>query len=382
MAPSINAGSGLSVNLKRSTNQNNQISSGQNYSSNMYLNGSLNLFSGLKTINTIKAQKILQRSVKEQTEQLKNDLFLDVLVLYANIVYELERIKISKNKLLESETQLERIAALVEVGKREPVAIDEIKATVSGAQLELTRAKNRASISQIRLMNLVEFSGQNELQIKANDFSIIKPTDRNYTTTFVYTSACETLPRLKKQELLLSYISKQICIQYGQILPTLSIHGGYGSGYYSTDTLLSGQITPFGQQFKEYLNPSLGMSLSIPLFNGRRKEFDLRRKKLDKDDQLIAILQEKNTIQKEVEEAIQLLQSSQMEYKNAMDYLGFVEKSYLSNKEKYALGLLNSTDFLSAQNQLADAQLSVINSKLNWIVQDKIIQLYTGNRTY
>ena len=71
-----------------------------------------------------------------------------------------------------------------------------------------------------------------------------------------------------------------------------------------------------------------------------------------------------------------------MEFLNSTDYLGFVQKSYESNKEKYTLGLINSTDFIMAQNQLANAQLSLMNARLNWIVQERIVKLYMGERTF
>lgn len=379
MAPSVYAGSSSSIDLRRSTNQNNQIISGKSFSSNMYLNGSLLLFGGLTNLNNIKAQEILQTSVQEHTEALKNSLYLDILIAYSNIVYESENLAVNRKKLEESVIQMDRIKTLVEVGKREPVAIDEIKAVVSGTKLDVLKAENKIKVSLLRLRNLLEYN--TSFNIVIDDFKIQFPVEENFSIDQVYQIACSNLPRLKEQETKYEYLKKQLAIRYGKYSPTIAMNGGYSSGYYSNDTLANGLKTPFNTQFNKYLNPSLSLSLNVPIFNGRKKEYDVKYTKLEIEDQLYTISQHKNTIQREIEEALQILTSSKQEFEGANDYLTFVKKSFESSKEKYALGMINSTDFITAQNQMADAQLALMNARLNCIIQERIIKLFMGVRT-
>ena len=87
---------------------------------------------------------------------------------------------------------------------------------------------------------------------------------------------------------------------------------------------------------------------------------------------------QKKLIAKEIVEAIQRLNAYQLEYESAINNLIFVEKSFETYLEKYRLGLINSTDFITAQNQLALAKRSVISAKYSWIIQNKIIDLFMG----
>ena len=73
------------------------------------------------------------------------------------------------------------------------------------------------------------------------------------------------------------------------------------------------------------------------------------------------------------------LENLKLEYESASDHLHFVEKSFETYREKFRLGLISTTDFMTAQNQLAVAKSDQTLAKYSWIVQRETIKLYEGN---
>jgi outer membrane protein len=214
------------------------------------------------------------------------------------------------------------------------------------------------------------------------EFEIILPSEKEYTLEMVYQQACQNLPDLKEKEYQLEYYKKVLSAYQGQKLPSINLEGNYYSQFYSTDTLSNGATTPLNKQFNNYLNPSVGLNINIPIFNKRSAEFQVRKSKIDIENAVLELEQQKKEIYNEIQNAIQLFNSCYLEYVNAADNLKYVEKSFEIYREKYSMGLINSTDFITAQNQLLQSKTNVLTAKYDWILQEKIIRLYSGYKEF
>lgn len=378
LGPSISGGASSGVNFGRGTDQNNNIQSGTSYSVGYGISASLTLIGGLKKINTIAARKYIELAYRETTQKQINALYLQIVDLYTRILYQKELIKVAKEKLELSKLEAERITATIESGLLEEVAQHEINATVSSNQLELDQRTNNHNLLLLDLAQLIEYPDIEHFDIDTFEFGTIQPSTLNYTPEMVYQWACMNLPRVKAKEFELAYSKKVLAIYKGNLAPSLDMNGGYRSSFYSTDTLVNGSQTPFGNQFSNYLNPSLGVSLNVPIFNGRASSYQLKKQRLTIENANYNLEYEKKVLLKEIELTLKQLQAYETEYKSASDNLVYVEKSFETNREKYQLGLLNATDFVFAQNQLSQAKVSVVNAKYNWIVQEKTLRLLMG----
>jgi outer membrane protein len=382
LAPSINGGGNGYMNFRRSTDQNNQISSGNSYSLNYGLSASLVLFDGLSRFNQISAMKFNSLAFNKIIEQQENTLYLDIVKLFAQTIFFKQQVKVAEEQLQLSKKEQEKIESKVSLGLLGNSSIDEIKATVSGNQLTLSKQENSFKLSLLNLMQLINLPDTSKFELTGSEFELTIPSEKGYTNEVVYQQACENLPDLKEKEYRLHYYKKVLNANQGQILPSLSINGSYSSSFYSTDTLANGLKTPFSNQFNNYLNPSMNISLNVPIFNRRSTEFQLKKSKIDIENAVLELEQQKKEIYNEIQNAIQLFNSSYLEYINASDNLKFVEKSFEIYREKYSMGLINSTDFITAQNQLMQSKTNVLSAKYNWILQEKIIKLYSGYKEF
>jgi outer membrane protein len=186
-------------------------------------------------------------------------------------------------------------------------------------------------------------------------------------------------PSLRQKEYELAYQKKMLQVYKGELSPSLSLSAGYSSNFFSTDTLSTGKSTPFSTQFNNYRNPYVGLSLNIPLFNGRQRDFQIKKGRLDVENAELYLVQQKKTFRKEVEEMVLKFEALAIEYQSASENLSFTQKSFDAYQERYQLGLLTTIDFLSAQNQLAQAQSDVLMVRYSWVVQKRTLEIYWGN---
>jgi outer membrane protein len=167
-------------------------------------------------------------------------------------------------------------------------------------------------------------------------------------------------------------------VYIGNYSPSLSLSAGYSSSFFSTDTLATGKSTPLATQFNNYRNPSVGVSLSIPLFIGRQRDYQLKKGRLDVENAELHLTNQKKTFRKEVEEMVLKFESLAVEYHSANENLRFTQKSFETYQQKFQLGLITTLEFLSAQNQLSQAQSQLLNVRYSWVVQKRTLEIYWG----
>ncbi len=378
IAPSLNGWGNSNFDFRRSTNQNNEISSGSTYNMSYGLSSSMNLFSGFTNMNTISANRFNELVCLESLKLAINVVTTEVVDLFARVVYQHALVEVAKEQLEVSISESKRITATIEAGQLEPAALNEIEATVSGNKLALSQVENEFRLLRLKLAQLIEIPVNTNFILSSAEIDNKIPDGKNQSVETIYAAACLNYPSVLQKEYELDYFRKLLHISKGHLAPSLSINGGYSSGFYSTDTLSDGKQTPFDTQFNNYLNPSVGLSLNVPIMNGRYRDFQVKKSKIDLENAMYNLENQKKMIRREIEDAIMKKEAYYIEYQHAGDNLKYAEKSFDTYREKFRLGLINTTDFMNAQNQLSQARSEVLRAKYSWFVVDRTIQLFHG----
>ena len=200
LAPSIGGWGSGSLDLRRSTNQNNEISSGTTYNIGYGLSSSLTLFSGLTQINTIAALKYNELVYNESTQYSANQLYLQIIQQFTTAIYQKAMVSVLDEKLEVSQKERDRIKAYIEEGRMEPVALYEIEATVSGNELDRNRMENSYKLALIQLSQLIEWPDFKTFEIAPDEFENSNPEEKPYSYESVYTMACANLPQILQKE--------------------------------------------------------------------------------------------------------------------------------------------------------------------------------------
>ncbi|MCG8697988.1 MAG: TolC family protein, partial [Bacteroidales bacterium] len=207
-------------------------------------------------------------------------------------------------------------------------------------------------------------------------YEAIAPVMNLYEVEYVYSQALENLPQISRLEYRVEETKKILATRYGNLSPKLSASANYSTTFSSDDSL------SFGRQANDNMEPTLRLSLSFPIVNGGARRTAIKHSKLDVENSLYDLEQEKQDVRYLISEALQKINAYYIEFEAAKYNLDFTIKSFNSNKERYALGLINSTDFIIAQNQLAQARINYESARLNWIKQDMLIKIYMGESVF
>ena len=341
-------------------------------STNVGITSSMALFQGNQINNQIKQNKVLLNQSILQEEVEKNNIVLNILETYLQTLYSKESITIAENNLIASENEVLRAKSRLDAGTIALNDYTEAQSQAATNKYNVIAAKNDYQQYIIVLKQLLELSPIQDIEIETinENMDLI---NLELDKTKVYENALNYLPEVKVSDLNIEANEKELEIIKGGYLPTLSLTGSLGTGYSSTYDYT------FSNQFDTNFNQSLGLSLSIPIFNKNQTKAAVQTAAINIEK---AEIQKSNTekdVYKNVETAYQNALSAQEQVIASEASKEAAEQSYILAQKKYDLGALSTTDLVISQNTYTNAQQTYLQSKYLNILYHQLLQFYQGN---
>lgn len=190
----------------------------------------------------------------------------------------------------------------------------------------------------------------------------------------VYMSALTLRPEIEASKLSVEASELGIDIAKAGYLPTISLSAGIGTNH------TSGSDFTFGEQVKNGWNNSIGVSVSVPIFNNRQTKSAVQKAKLQRETSLLSLLDEQKTLYKTIEGLWLDANSAQQRYAAANEKLRSTQISYDLISEQFNLGMKNTVELLTEKNNLLQAQQEQLQAKYMAILNTQLLKFYQGDK--
>ena len=369
--PSVNASMGHNMNWGRSVNLNdleiieNQLSQ----STTLSLSASVPLFESMQKQNTVKSNLKAVEIAQTNIEQLKDNISLNVVQAYLQVLLSREIEKSAAESCRSSEEQVSRCRILVEAGSQPYGSLLELEAQLANEKVQLVTAGNNVRSNLLTLAQLLDMEevGEFDIEVPATDHLTLSFTEDNVEEIY---SRATSLPTIKGAELALEQSKIQYRIQKGAALPTISFNAGYGT-YYSDN-----QDAAFFNQFNNNRNPSMGFGLSIPIFNNWRSNTSIRNARLNVKNSEIEVKMAHQNLLKDIQKAYDDALAGYRQLDAAQQNMDSARESFKYTQEKFNAGMLGGTDYTIAKTNLYKAESQYLQSKFQYIFNLKVLDYY------
>ena len=140
----------------------------------------------------------------------------------------------------------------------------------------------------------------------------------------------------------------------------------------------SGTGNAFTRQITDGLNTSAGLTLSIPILNGRRNKTAVNKARIALADSKLDALSAEKSVLREVESTYLDAVSSQAQYVAATQKEKYALQSYELTDEQFRVGMKNTVELITAKNELLSARLSRLQSKYMALLNLQLLDIYQG----
>lgn len=378
-APSINADIGYHLNWGRSVDLQNLeiIRNKLSQSTSASVSASVYILDGLSKLYTLKSEsKSLEISLQE-VESLKNEISISIAKCYLQILLAKEILSASESNFRSITGQRDRTRLLVDAGSQPYTALLDMESQLASERLQLVTAQSQVTTSTLELMQLLDLPYGEEFAVSAPDTSSAPLLYIPENVEEIYLQAV-TMPTIRSAELSVERGDLELKKAKGQYYPKISLSGSYGTFYSSSSYAPDGSTYPFFEQFRDNINPSIGIGLSIPIFNKLNVRASVRNAELTKASLEIDLQIKHQALYKEIQTAVTEAETYFRKMEAAKANTAAMEESFRYVEEKFNAGALNGTDYIVAKTNLFRAESEYLQAKYQYLFQLKIIDYYKG----
>jgi outer membrane protein len=155
-APNLNGNASHSYNFGSSIGVSGARIPADFRSNSFSLNSSINLFDGFANIQTLQQAQIGVEIQDESINKMKNDISLNVVNSYLQVLFAKEQLKVAESQIKISQNEVKRISELVDAGVLAEGELLNIKSTLASDEQSLVLAENTLILSGLRLSQLLQ----------------------------------------------------------------------------------------------------------------------------------------------------------------------------------------------------------------------------------
>lgn len=411
--PTFNGNANYGYNFGRSIDPTtNQFVGSQLSSGGLNVNAGVTLFSWFQKRNQIASDKYADQAGNAVLEKLMNDISLNVANNYLQILLAQEQLEVSGKQIALTTQQLSNTRAQVEAGSLPESNEADLEAQLARDSATYITNKNSVSIAILQMKALLNLDFETSFvpekpelaRIPVLDIAMLSPEE-------IYREAVDQQPQIMADSLQVLAAQKQVAATKATLYPSLSFGAGlgtnYSSGYerpagdyvqhfpaapigtvningsdYTVNSLPQDVNTPlvetppFSTQLGDNLRENIGLSLSIPLFNGLETHSRITQSKINLENQKLIHQQDLLSLKQDIYTAYADARAALENYAAAQKTLKATQTAFYYAEQRYKVGLINSLEYLTSQNNLFQAQTDLVSKHYDYIFRMKVLEFY------
>jgi outer membrane protein len=380
------------------------------------LQSSVNIFNWYSQKNTILANEWSLLAARAATDKLKNDIALTVANSYLQVLLTREQEKIADVQVKQSISQLEIVHKQVNAGALPELNAVELEAQLASDSANLITATGSVTQAKYVLeayMN-VDPGQPFEIDEPPADKIPLEPI-ADLQPENVYALALVNLPQQRFNGFNLKAAQKNSLAAKGALYPTISAFGSLSTnyGYFRSPTYeqipngfapsglvvsdgaggfievqkplfisggKNGYIVsdPLGTQFSNNFGQSIGISLSVPIFNGWQAKANYAKAKLNIKTLEYQVMLDNQTLKQDIYQAYNAAIVALEKFNSSLKSVDAAQKSYDFATKRYTIGMLSTLELITDQNNLFRAKLQYVSNQFDYVFKMKVLEFYKG----
>ncbi|MBT1701647.1 TolC family protein [Chryseosolibacter indicus] len=414
MMPNLNGSISYGYNWGRSLNPVTYEFTTQELNSiNPGASSSVTLFNGFRIQNTIKQTQRSYHASEQDLAKTKNDVMLNITSYYINVIFNKEQLENARFQLASSQSQLDRVKRQVSAGALPRSEELNIDAQVATNEVNVANQENALVLSLLQLKQALLLPASTPLdvqliEIEVEDFVLDQSRDQ------IYDLARQIMPEIRSANLRVESSYYAAKAAKGNLYPRLSLNGSINSNYSSasdrprfipdggdpiptvepigfiegTNTrVVRNSSIPSGtmedgygrrEQLKDNIYRSLGLSLTIPIFNGFQARYNWQSTVINREVAKIAYTEVEQALRQNVETAYNNAVAASKTYNASLRQVEAREEAFRMMEQRMNAGAANSFEYQVSQNDLFRAKSDLTRAKYDLIFRKKLLDFYQG----
>ncbi len=374
------------------------------------LQAGVDLFNWFSKRNTVAAREFSLEAAMLGSEKARNDISLNVAASYLQVLMAKEQTRITEVQMNQTRTQLESTRLQVDAGALPELNAAQMEAQLATDSANYINAETSANLLLLQMKALLNLDAAAPFDIETPPVETI-PLESlaDLQPDAVYNTAITSLPQQKADELNMKAAQRLVEAARGSMYPTISLFGSLGTTFNSrareiksltqvnapvgtvtvngtpyqvfplqpVDIYNFGSVTYFDQMNQNF-RQSVGIGISVPIFNGHNLKGNWHRSKLNLQQVELQKEQNSQTLKQDVYRAYNDATAALQRFHANRKTAEAAQKAYDFAKKRYDLNLLSIFDLVNSRNTFQTARIQMLSAQFDYVFKMKVLEFYKG----
>ena len=359
------------------------------------LSAGITLFNGFQAVNNLKITKTAQLMGLTKEQQTEDQICLATMEAYCNVLYYTELEKALQAQVATAEKSVQLAERQEQLGQKSHADVVQMQSDLAERQYQLTTCRNNLNNAMITLKDVMFWPIEKPLKIEglASMSSRVPSAKDTLTRSFVRYDMAEgargsieaivdqaktNMPAVQLAEGTMKNARLALKTARWQLLPTLSLYGGWSSSFFTYPGMAGYVPTPYFDQLKNNSGEYIQLSLSIPIFDRLSKHSNIAKRKNAFDRAQADYEQTLQTVEAEVRRAIADRDGSADALRQAATRADLQNEAFALNTKRFEQGLISSIEYQTASNNYLNALAEHLNARLQYFIKCSVVTYYGG----
>jgi outer membrane protein len=379
------------------------------------VSANVDIFNWFYRRNLIASNKYQAQAQNRFLEMARNNVAFNIAAAFLQILLNMEQVHIAELQVKLTASQLENTKKLVTAGSKPESDQADLETKLANDSVNLITTQNSVIMSTLEMKALLNlgFDVPYVPQVPENIAQIPIPRLDEVDPEMVYSAAQNTNPEIKGDQLQVKALERTYASQKGLLYPSLSASGNLNTSYansaknqvitgytpFSEDVgevaiggttytvKRNGQLPnytlatiPFGDQINSNFRQSIGLSLNIPILNGWQQRTAVKQAKLNIETQKLNLDQDLQKLRQDIYTAHANAVAAIQKFSASSKGVEASQRAYDFATKRFDLGLMNTIDYITTQNNLFRAQIDKVSAQYEYIFRLKLLEFYRDQK--
>ena len=336
------------------------------------------LFNGFQAVNNLKITKTAQEMGFTKEQQLEDQICLATMEAYCNVLYYTEMEKALQAQVATAQTALQLATRQEELGQKSHADVVQMQSDLAERQYQLTTCRNNLSNAMITLKDVMFWPIDEPLKIDESLAQQLPLATQDFETQSLVEQAQQWLPSVALAEGTLHNARLALRTARWQMLPTVSLYGGWSSSYFTYPGKDGYVPTPYFDQIKNNRGEYIQLSVSIPIYNRLSNHTNISKRKNALDRAEADYEQTLQTVEAEVRRAVADRDGTADALRQADTRAALQQEAFALNGKRFEQGLISSIEYQTASNLYLNALAEQMNARLQYFIKNSVVKYYGG----
>lgn len=349
-----------------------EVTDNNSYTGTYGITAGMTIFEGGKLRTEVKRQKVQNQMDALSVEESVNDIRIAIVQAYMQCLYAADAVRINRSTAEASKAQRDRAEEMLRAGSISRVDFAQLQSQYSSDEYQVVVAGSTLDNYKLQLKQLLELDIMEEMNPavpgvkEENVLKALPPKNE------VYETALKVMPQIRRGELGIEAAKLEEKSARAGFFPSISLSASVGTGHMSNNDFES------GSQIWNRFNENVGLTLNIPIFSNRKNRTAVNKAKIALNDSYLEWTSLQKELLRNVESVYLDAVSAQAQYLSAREKEKYARESYELTSEQFRVGVKNTVELITAQNEYSAAQQQVLQAKYLTLLSIELLNIYQG----